>query len=68
MPKNDAQAPSPEQILEPSQHPEFLTVCEWATITRVGRSKAYAAVREGEVPHIRFGKIIRIPRSALEVR
>ena len=50
-----------------SQLPYYLTVDEWAKIARLGRSKAYDAVRKGEVPHLRFGKIIRIPRSALQV-
>lgn len=47
--------------------PQYLTVDEFGRLMRLGRSKAYDAVRNGEVPHLRFGKIIRIPRSALAV-
>lgn len=52
----------------PEALPEFLTVAEFGRLLRLGRSKAYDAVRRGDVPSLRFGKVIRIPRSALAVR
>jgi excisionase family DNA binding protein len=50
---------------EPSDLPFYLTIDEWREIVRVGRSAAYDAVRTGQVPHIRVGRQIRIPRSAV---
>lgn len=32
----------------------------------IGRNSFYAAIRRGEVPHIRLGRKILIPRSAME--
>ena len=43
-----------------------LTVEEAARLLRVGRSAAYEAVRAGEIPTIRIGRSIRVPRVALE--
>jgi excisionase family DNA binding protein len=47
--------------------PFYLTVDEWRDLLRIGRSKAYELLRSGAVPHVRHGKIIRIPRSAVQV-
>lgn len=43
-----------------------LTVEEAATKIGLGRGSAYEAVRRGEIPSIRFGKRILVPRAALE--
>jgi excisionase family DNA binding protein len=32
----------------------------------IGRQLAYQAVRDGEIPSIRIGKLIRVPRVRLE--
>ncbi len=45
--------------------PDVLTVVEAARFLRIGRSAAYEAVRTGEIPSQRIGKLIRIPRAAL---
>jgi excisionase family DNA binding protein len=57
---------------EPSQ-PDFLTVEEAARIFRVGRTAAYEQARlweetDGErgLPVVRFGRLMRVPRAALE--
>ncbi len=42
-----------------------ITVVELAAVLQVGRNQAYAAVREGLVPSIRVGSVIRIPVPAL---
>src|ERR1700733_7145102 len=47
--------------------PAVLTVEEAASVLRIGRSCAYAAVRAGEIPSIRVGRAIRIPTHRLEV-
>ena len=43
-----------------------LTVPEAAKLLGIGRQTAYEAVRTGAIPVIRFGRIIRVPRCALE--
>ncbi len=45
---------------------EVLTVEAAGRVLGISRSSAYEAVRTGELPAIRIGRIIRIPRRALE--
>ena len=45
--------------------PLTLTVEEAGQILRVGRNTAYDLVRCGQLPSVRVGKQIRIPRQAL---
>lgn len=42
------------------------TVEETARLLRIGRSAAYEAVRRGEIPALRLGRRLRVPRRALE--
>lgn len=53
--------------------PDFLTVEEAARILRIGRTAAYEQTRRFEesdgregIPIIRVGRLIRVPRAALE--
>ncbi len=46
--------------------PDVYTVEEAAVLLRIGRSAAYAAVRRGELPSVRLGRSIRVPRHSLE--
>ena len=43
-----------------------LTVEEVAAVLRIGRSTAYAAARSGEIPAVRVGHRLLVPRAALE--
>jgi excisionase family DNA binding protein len=43
-----------------------LTVTEAAELLGIGRSAAYEAARRGEIPTIRVGRRILIPRAALD--
>lgn len=45
--------------------PAFLTVDEAAAILRLGRTAAYEAATRGELPTVRFGRRLRVPRGAL---
>jgi excisionase family DNA binding protein len=45
--------------------PEFLTINEVATFLTIGRSSTYELIRTGRLPSVRFGRLIRIPKSAL---
>lgn len=46
--------------------PAVLTVEEAAKVLRIGRSAAYEAARRGELPVIRLGRSLRVPRHRLE--
>ena len=46
--------------------PEFYRIIEVAEIMKVSRATAYALVRSGEIPTVRFGATVRVPRTALE--
>ena len=43
----------------------MLKVGEVAAILRVGRNQLYQAVTRGEIPAVRIGRTIRIPKHAL---
>jgi excisionase family DNA binding protein len=45
---------------------ETFTVKEVGQILRLGRNQAYAAAASGEIPTIRFGRKLVVPRLALE--
>jgi len=46
--------------------PQTLTVEEAARILRIGRNSAYKAVERGDLPVLRFGRLYRVPRRAIE--
>ena len=46
----------------------MLTVPEAAKVLRIGRNLAYELVARGEIPSVRLGRLIRVPRAALEER
>ncbi len=46
--------------------PSVLTVEEAAAVLRIGRSAAYTAVRCGDIPSVRLGRSLRVPRHQLE--
>ncbi len=43
-----------------------LTVPEVAVLLRISRGSCYEAIRTGQIPSLRFGRTIRVPRFALE--
>ena len=45
--------------------PELLTIDEFRRAANLGRSAAYSLARSGELPVVRFGRLIRISRTAL---
>jgi excisionase family DNA binding protein len=46
--------------------PDFLSVDETRKYLGLGRSTMYELLRRKELGHVRFGRVIRIPRSSLE--
>ena len=47
--------------------PEFLTPDEFRAYVGIGRSTMYDLLRREEIPFVRFGRCIRIPKTALDV-
>lgn len=62
-PPQPASAPSPPPTI---QAPMLLTVRDVEAELQLGRTRTYELVRSGELPVIRLGRIVRIPRDALE--
>lgn len=48
-------------------NPRWLSVEDAATVLGLHRNTVYGLVRDGSLPHKKFGSAIRIPVSALEV-
>jgi excisionase family DNA binding protein len=46
--------------------PEYLSPDELRAYLRLGRNTIYELLRRGEIPHLRFGRQIRIPKAALQ--
>ncbi|MCY4639491.1 MAG: helix-turn-helix domain-containing protein [Chloroflexi bacterium] len=44
----------------------LLTVREAAAFLRISRNLAYELVARGEIPAVRLGRVIRVPRAALD--
>ena len=43
-----------------------MTVEETAKMLSISRGLAYEMVRQGKIPALHFGRVIRVPRHALE--
>jgi excisionase family DNA binding protein len=49
-----------------AKKPETYSVPEAGRIVGLGKNASYDAARRGELPVLRFGRILRVPRAALE--
>jgi len=58
--KRDSVVPKWEDL------PIVLTMSEFAAVCRLGRNGAYEAVRRGEVPSLRIGRRLLIPKVGLQ--
>lgn len=45
----------------------YLTVAEAAKLLRMGHKSVYAAIERGEIPAVRFGRLLRIPAEAVAI-
>lgn len=52
--------------MKPEELPSVLRVEDVARILDISRSSAYEAIKNGQVPAIRVGRRLRVPRIALE--
>lgn len=50
----------------PNVQAEVLTIEEARKVLRLGKNAAYQAVENGDIPSIRIGRRILVPRAALE--
>ncbi len=59
---------TPQPVVDTAvrQLPEWLTVAEYARLMRISLSAAYRAAHRGDVPIRKVGRIVRIPRSAVQ--
>jgi excisionase family DNA binding protein len=46
--------------------PEFMTVEDCRIYLGVGRATIYELLRRGEMPSVKFGRLIRVPKTAFE--
>jgi excisionase family DNA binding protein len=53
-------------LSEATEVPEALTVDQVAWLLQVDRKTIYSVIRRGELAHVRLGRVIRIPRQALQ--
>lgn len=47
------------------RNPEFLTAREAAPLLRVSKNTMYRLIANGDIPHVRIGRTIRIPAEAV---
>lgn len=47
--------------------PEFLSPEEFRAYVGISRSTVYELLRKAEIPHVKFGRCIRIPKAALHM-
>lgn len=52
-------------ITPDTEQPILLYVTEAAKMLALSRARVYQMVASGELPHVRFGKAVRVPRAAL---
>jgi excisionase family DNA binding protein len=52
--------------INPSDLPLALSVDQAAKLLNISRNLTYEMVRQGRIPSIRLGRIIRVPRSRLK--
>lgn len=65
----DQEVPArPEPTTDARELPEriLLTVEEVAERLRIGRTKAYELVKDGEIESVRIGRLRRVPKAAVD--
>jgi excisionase family DNA binding protein len=48
-----------------TSYPDVLTIPEAARVLRLSRNSAYEAARRGDIPTVRIGRSLRVPKAAL---
>jgi len=58
-------AADPESLSATGPRPTLLTVEDLEAELQLGRTRTYELVRSGQIPVIRIGRVVRIPRQGL---
>ena len=58
-------AANPAHPVDVERLPLVLTIEEAAGVLRISRGSAYEAARRGELPTVRVGRSLRVPRARL---
>jgi excisionase family DNA binding protein len=64
-PEQFADMPARPSVGEPDL-PQFLSVVEVAAVLRVDRKTVHKLIASGDLPHVRLGRVLRIPASVLQ--
>ena len=56
----------PDVVRVAAGPPVMLTVAEMARRLGIGRTMAYEFLRAGRIPHVRFGRVIKMPAAAFD--
>lgn len=56
-----------DPTVNPDARPMLLTVKDVEAELQLGRTRTYELVRSGELPVVRIGRAVRIPRDALRL-
>jgi excisionase family DNA binding protein len=51
---------------DPPPSPVFLSVAEVAAVLRVDRKTIHKLLASGDLPHVRLGRVVRIPAAVLQ--
>lgn len=54
-----------EEVLGLNSLPQLLTAEEVAGVMRVSKDLIYSMARDGEIPHVKLGRLVRIPKHQL---
>lgn len=55
-----------DRLTPREQWPEFLRIAEFGALLDISTGTAYEMVRSGAVEAVRCGRLIRVPRAAVE--
>ena len=61
-----AAEPQLDAVRPAADPPAMLTVAEMARRLGIGRTMAYELIRAGRIPHVRFGRVIKVPAAAFD--
>ena len=64
-PESTAAPTGPEATGTYTELPLVLTVRETAKVLRIGTNSVYEAIQTGQIPSVRLGRRIAVPRSGL---
>ena len=64
--REDAQAATAEAAMRLAELPDTLTVDEAGRVLRLGRNSMYEGIRRKEIPAIKIGRRLLVPKAGIE--